>query len=150
MKVILREDIEKLGERGDIVDVADGYARNYLLPKQMAVQAEQQKIEEIQHREKQKRKQEQRKIEEAQNQAAKMEEEKFIFHVKAGEEGRLFGSITTQDIAERAAEKGYEIDRRNIDLDENIKSLGEHKVPVKIYEDVWAQLNIEVAAAEEE
>lgn len=149
MKIILKEDVEKLGERGDVVEVADGYARNFLLPKQMAVQAQPGKIEEIKKIEKRKRKKEEEKKEQAREQAAKMEEEKLVFPVKAGEKGRLFGSVTSQDIAEELEQKGFEIDRRNIDLEENIKELGEHQVAIKIYSDISAEVTVEVVEAEE-
>ncbi|MFW5985341.1 MAG: 50S ribosomal protein L9 [Halanaerobiaceae bacterium] len=150
MEIILKENVEKLGERGDVVEVADGYARNYLLPKQLAVQADKEQIQEIKMKQKQKQKEEQEKIEKAQQEAEKIEQEKFVFPMKAGEEGRLFGSITSQDIADKMEEKGFVVDRRNIDLDENIKSLGEHVVSVKLYQDVSAEINIEVVKTEEE
>lgn len=149
MKIILREDVEKLGQAGDVVEVADGYARNFLLPKKLAVQAKPGKLEEIKKMEKKKRKQEEARREEAQEQAGKMEEAKLVFPVKAGEQGRLFGSVTSQDIADKFEEKGFEIDRRNIDLEENIKELGEHQISIKIFKDISAEITVEVVEAKE-
>ncbi len=144
MEVILIEDVKKLGSEGEVVDVADGYARNYLFPKGLAVEATKGKKKQIKHRKKKRKRKEEEKISEAKEMAAKLEKEKFTFPVKAGEQGRLFGSVTSKDIAEKVNGVGFEIDKKEIDLDENIKELGVHKVPVKIYKDVSADIKVEV------
>ncbi|MFW6381310.1 MAG: 50S ribosomal protein L9 [Bacillota bacterium] len=147
MKVILREDVEKLGKKGEIEEVADGYARNYLLPRGLAVEATRGRIKQINQQQKQQEQQEQEKIEEAREMAANIEDNKYTFPVKAGEKGRLFGSVTTKDIAGKLHDYGFEIDKRDIELEDNIKELGVHKVPVKIYDEVKAEIRVEVVEA---
>jgi len=149
MEVILVEDVEKLGSEGEVVDVADGYARNYLLPKGLAVEATKGKKKQIKHRKKKRKHKEEEKINEAKEMAAELEKEKFIFPVKAGEQGRLFGSVTSKDIAEKVNNAGYDIEKKEIDLDDNIKELGIKKVPVKLYKDVYADIKVEVVEKEE-
>ena len=144
MKVVLTEDVKKLGSQGDVVDVADGYARNYLFPRSLAVEATKRKVKEIREKEAKKERIENEKKEEAKKLKAKLEAEKFLLKVKAGESGRLFGSVNTKDIAEAAAEKGYDIDKRKIELSDSIKTLGMHKVEVKLYDDITAELNVKV------
>jgi len=144
MKVILTEDVKKLGSKGDVVDVADGYARNYLFPRGMAAEATKTKMKEIEEKEAKKERIESEKREEAEKMKSKLESEEFVLKVKAGEQGRLFGSVNTKDIAEAAADKGYEIDKRKIELDDSIKNLGVHKVGVKLFEDVTAELKVKV------
>ena len=151
MEIILKEDVENLGEAGDVVDVADGYARNYLFPKMLAVEATEHKKEEIERRkEKQSQREEQRR-ERAQEKVEKLEEEKLVFTVKAGEEGKLFGSVTSNDIVEKLEENNYDnIVSADIKLDENIRSLGLHRVPVKVYAEIKATVKVEVIEAEDE
>lgn len=144
MKVILTEDVKKLGSKGDVVDVADGYARNYLFPRGMAAEATKGKMKEIKEKEAKKKRLESEKREEAEKLKSKIESEKFVLKVKAGEQGRLFGSVNTKDIAEAAAEKGYDIDKRKIELNDSIKNLGVHNVTVKLYDDITADLKIDV------
>jgi len=144
MKVILTEDVKKLGSKGDVVDVADGYARNYLFPRGMAAEATKGKMKEIKEQEAKKERLESEKREEAEKLKSKIESEKFVLKVKAGEQGRLFGSVNTKDIAEAAAEKGYDIDKRKIELNDSIKNLGMHNVSVKLYDDITAELKIDV------
>lgn len=142
MKIVLREDVKKLGSKGDVVDAADGYARNYLIPRGLAVEATKQKIKELEEQEAKENRLESEKREDAEKLKSKLESEKFVIKVKAGDKGRLFGSVNTKDIAEAAADKGYDIDKRKIDLDDSIKSLGMHKVSVKIYDDISAGLKV--------
>lgn len=144
MKIVLREDVKNLGSKGDIVEAADGYARNYLMPRGLAVEATKQKIKELEEKEAKKNRLENEKREEASELKSKLESEKFIVKVKAGEQGRLFGSVNTKDIAEKAAEKGYDINKRKIDLADSIKSLGMHIVEIKLYDDITAKLKINV------
>jgi large subunit ribosomal protein L9 len=150
MEIILREDVDKLGASGDVVEVADGYARNYLIPRGYAVRATESEKKRLRHEIEKAKKRKAEKTEQAQKLKAQLEDERFIFPVKAGEEGKLFGSVTTKDIAEKASEDGYDIDKRNISLEDNIKELGVHKVPVKLFDDIYANLIIEVVEAKEE
>jgi len=147
MKVILKADVKNLGSKGDIVNVSDGYARNYLFPRGLAEEANKGNVQQLKERQKavQRRMEEEKAA--AKEMASRMEKEKFVIAVKAGEQGRLFGSVTTKDIADAVAKAGYEIDRRKIQLEENIKSLGVHKVKVKLYEDVTADIKIQVVEA---
>ena len=147
MKVILKEDVKNLGSKGDIVNVSDGYARNYLFPRGLAEEANKGNIQQLKERQKAMQKKMQEEKAAAKEMASRMEKEKFVIAVKAGEQGRLFGSVTTKDIADAVAKAGYEIDRRKIQLDENIKSLGVHKVKVRLYEDVTADIKIQVVEA---
>lgn len=147
MKVILREDVKKLGKQGEVVKVADGYGRNYLIPKGLADEATEGNIKHLKHQQKVRQKKKVEKIEEAEELVEEIEKEKFQIAVKAGENGRLFGSVNTKDIAKIVNEAGYEIDKRKIDLDDPIKSLGVHKVKVKIFKDVEATLTIKVVEA---
>jgi len=148
MEIVLKEDVENLGEAGDVVDVADGYARNYLFPKQLAMKATDQKIKEIERQKEKERKKEEERRENAEEIAENLQQEEFSFSVKAGEKGKLFGSITSNDIVEQIQKKGYEdIESNDVVLDENIKSLGVHKVNVNIYDDVSATIDVEVVEA---
>jgi large subunit ribosomal protein L9 len=144
MKVVLTEDVKKLGSKGDVVEAADGYSRNYLMPRGLAVEATQQKIKEMKEKEAKKNRLENEKREDANKLKSKLESEKFEIKVKAGEKGRLFGSVNTKDIAEAASDKGYDIDKRKIQLDDSIKSLGMHTIEVKIYDDITALLKVNV------
>ena len=150
MKIILTEDVEDLGEEGEIVEVADGYARNYLIPKRMAEMATEGKIQEIKERQRARKRRKAERREEAEEIAEELAKESFEISVKAGEQDRLFGSVTTQDIEEKLAEAGYDIERRDIELEENIKELGEHTVPVKLFEDVVGEINLVVTPLESE
>jgi large subunit ribosomal protein L9 len=150
MEIILREDVDKLGSSGDIVEVAAGYGRNYLIPRGYAVEATESQKKRLRHEIERAKKRKAEKTEEAQALKTKLEAERFIFPVKAGENGKLFGSVTTKDIGEAAESEGYELDKRNISLDENIKELGVHKVPVKLFDDIYANLIVEVIEAKDE
>jgi large subunit ribosomal protein L9 len=146
MEVILREDIEKLGHRGQVVKVAPGYARNFLLPKRLAVAATDanKKIVE-QERESYLRREAKVKTE-AEDLSKLMEGVALTVARKAGDEGHLFGSVTAQDITDALAAKGYTIDRRKIQLDEPIKNVGEYKVPVKLHREVTTNVTVNVVA----
>ena len=144
MKVILKEDVQNLGIMGTVVDVANGYGRNYLIPRKLAVEANPKNINEFEH---QKNiilaKAEKIKIA-AGDVADKISALSIVIEAKAGEEDKLFGSVTTKDIADEIAKQGIEIDRRKIILQEPIKSLGIHDVSVKVHTDVTATLKVEV------
>jgi large subunit ribosomal protein L9 len=149
MDLILREDIDKLGSRGDIVKVADGYARNYLLPKRLAVLATEGN-KKIIEQERQGHLRREVKLEgEAKDLAALMSGVSVIIAQKAGEMDQLFGSVTSKDIAEALEKQDFHIDRRKIHLAEPIRQLGEYKVPLRLHRDVTTELNVVVVKEEE-
>jgi large subunit ribosomal protein L9 len=148
MEVILREDIEKLGSRGQVVKVAPGYARNFLLPKRLAVAATEsnKKIVE-QERQAHLRKEAKLKVD-AEDLSKLMTGVSVTITQKAGENDQLFGSVTSKDIAEALAAKNFTIDRRKIHLDDPIRQLGEFKVAVKLHKDVTAEVTVLVVKEE--
>jgi large subunit ribosomal protein L9 len=149
MEVILKEDVNKLGHRGDVVKVADGYGRNYLLPGKLAIEAtaankavvEQMKGSAI-------RKLAKEKIE-SEELAKKLEAVELVFERKVGENDHLFGSVTSSDIAQQLEQKGYTIDRRKISLEEPLKTLGEFYVPIKLHREVTSHLKVTVKGDEQ-
>jgi len=148
MEVILREDIEKLGSRGQVVKVAPGYARNFLLPKRLAVAATDAN-KKIVEQERQAHLRKEAKLQsEAQDLANLMSGVSVTITQKAGENDQLFGSVTSKDVADALAAKGFNIDRRKVQLDEPIKQLGEFKVPVRLHKDVTAEVTVVVAKEE--
>ena len=147
MNVILKENIDNLGHIGDIVKVAPGYARNYLLPKGFAVVATEKNAKALDHIKRQMAYKKDKVVESARNLAARLEELLIELVYKAGEEGKLFGSVTNMDIAAYLKTKDFDIDRKKIVLVEPIKHLGEFTVPVKIHPEVTATLKVIVKAA---
>jgi large subunit ribosomal protein L9 len=146
MEVILREHVDNLGRRGEVVKVADGYARNYLLPRKLALLATEGNKKQIE-REKVKfdiKESEEQKV--AQVMADRIASADVEIGRKVGETDALFGSVTSSDIAEALAKKGFEIDRRKVVLQEPIKKLGEFSIPVKLHRDVTAQVKVRVVA----
>jgi large subunit ribosomal protein L9 len=138
MELILREDIEKLGNRGEVVKVAAGYARNYLLPKRLAVVANASN-KKIVDQEREAHLRREAKLEsEAADLAKLLSAVSVTIKQKAGEEGHLFGSVNPKDIAEALEKQNYTIDRRKIQLADPIKQVGEYKIPVKLHKDVTA------------
>ena len=149
MEVILREDIEKLGNRGQVVKVASGYARNYLLPKRLAVAATEAN-KKIVDQERQAYLRKEAKLQgEAQELANLMSGTALEIPAKAGENDQLFGSVTAQDISNALAAKNFNIERRKIQLPEPIKCLGEHKVPIRLHRDVTTEVTVNVVRAGE-
>jgi large subunit ribosomal protein L9 len=148
MEVILREDIEKLGNRGEVVKVAPGYARNFLLPKKLAVAATSanKKIVE-QERQSHLRKEAKHKTE-AEDLSKLLTGVSVTIAQKAGENDQLFGSVTSKDVGDALAARNFTIDRRKIQLDEPIKQLGEYKVPVRLHKDVTAEVTVVVVKEE--
>ena len=144
MKVVLKDDVKNLGKMGQIIDVADGYARNFLVPRGLASEANTKNIKALEH--------EKRIIEgkakkvknSAQELLNKISAMTFTIRAKAGDEGKLFGSVTTMDIAELLHKEGIEIDKKKISLDEPIKRLGSYSVNVKLHPEISTQLNIQV------
>jgi large subunit ribosomal protein L9 len=153
MEIILREDVERLGTRGQVVKVADGYARNFLLPRQKAVPATEANRK-IVEQERQAHVRREAKLQgEAQDLANLMAGVVVTFAQKAGENDQLFGSVTAKDVAEALEKQNFTVDRRKILLEEPIKTLGEFKVPVRLHRDVTAEITVQVvkeAAKEEE
>ncbi len=144
MKVILKEDVKHVGKMGQIVDVADGYARNYLIPKGLVTEASTKNIKFLEH-EKRIIQEKSKKIRNsAQDLASRISSLIISIKAKAGEEGKLFGSITTMDVAEALQKEGVEIDKKKISLEEPIKRLGSYTVNIKIHPDVSAPLNIQI------
>jgi len=147
MKLILKENIEHLGLIGDIVKVAPGYARNYLLPKGLAVEATEKNAKALEHMKRQMAYKKDKALESARNLGAKLSETPVQLLHKAGEEGKLFGSVTNMEIAAFLKAKGFDIDRKTILLAEPIKNVGEFEVAVKVHPEVTANLKVTVAAA---
>jgi large subunit ribosomal protein L9 len=149
MDVILREDVEKLGTRGQLVKVAPGYARNFLLPNKMAVAATESN-KKIVEQERQAHLRREAKVEgEAKDLGKMLGTVAITISQKAGENDQLFGSVTSKDIAEALEKQGYTIERRKIVLDEPIKTLGEFKVPVRLHREVTAEITVHVVKEDE-
>ena len=146
MEVILRDHIENVGKRGEVVNVADGYARNFLLPRKLALIATPGNLKQI---ERERVKLDAREAEDksgAEAIAGRMAGVEAVISRKVGETGALYGSVTTADIAEALAKQGFETDRRKIGLREPIKKLGEYTVPVKLHREVTTNLKVRVVA----
>ncbi len=149
MEVILQEDITHLGHIGEIVKVRDGYARNYLFPRALAVQANKRNVRELEHQRRVVEEKRRRVAATAQEVANKMVAVALTFTARAGEAGKLFGSITNQDIEKELRENGFDVDRRRIRLDEPIKSVGDHKVTVILAAGVPCEITVSVVAVDE-
>jgi large subunit ribosomal protein L9 len=140
-QVILLQDVEKVGLRGDVVSVARGYARNYLLPRKLAETATPARIAEMERRDQQRARHEARSVDQARDIAAVLEKTELRFDVKAGPTGALFGSVTSTDIADELwSTKKIRIDRRKIDLPESIKRIGRYQVAIDVFQDVRAEV----------
>lgn len=146
MQVILRDKIDNLGNAGDIVDVKPGYGRNYLIPRGLAYEASQANVRRMEAERAAQGRRDAETLSEARQRATAIEGVSLTFHARAGQEGKLFGSITSADIAEKMAEQGVEIDRRSIELDEPIKALGVTSVPVRLHPQVRPEIKVWVIA----
>ncbi len=147
MKVILLKDVKGLGKAGELVNSKDGYARNFLFPKNLAIEANEENLKKWEERKKEEAKKIQQEIEAANELKKKLENLTVTLKVKTGSQGRLFGSITALDVASNLKEQyGIDIDKRKIELKENIKSLGDFEAEVKLYQDIAAKLKINVVA----
>jgi large subunit ribosomal protein L9 len=144
-KILLREDIDDLGARGEIVRVRAGYARNYLLPRKLAVEATTSNVKQIEQERAALLKREAKERSTAESQADRIRALVLPFERKAGEHGALYGSVTSMDIAEALQERGYEVDRHRIHLREPIKRLGEFNVPLRLHREVSIDLQITVS-----
>jgi large subunit ribosomal protein L9 len=148
MEVILREDIETLGTRGEVVKVSAGYARNYLLPKRLAVAATDSNKKIVEQEKHAHLRKEAKLAGEAQELAKLVSAVTITIGRKAGENDQLFGSVTAGDIADSLAAQKFSIERRKIQLDEPIRTLGEHKVAIKLHKEVTAEITVNVTREE--
>lgn len=144
MQIILQEDIEKLGHRGDVVTVKPGYARNFLLPRKIAIEATSGNMKALERIRTSLAKKTATELEAAQKQAAVLNGVALRFTRKTGENDQLFGSVTTSDIADGLATQGFKIDKRQVQLREPLKALGEYPVTIKIFRDVTAEVKAHV------
>lgn len=150
MEVILREDIEKLGTRGQVVKVADGFARNFLLPRRLAVAATEANKKIVEQERQAALRREAKEKSSAEELARMLSAVTLTTTQKAGEADQLFGSVTAKDIAELLEKQGYSIDRKKIVMEQPIKSLGEHKVTLKLHREVSVQIPVIVNKEEGE
>jgi large subunit ribosomal protein L9 len=148
MEVILREDIERLGSRGQVVKVADGYARNFLLPKRLAVAATDANRKIVEQERQAHVRREAKQKSEAEDLSTLLNGVTVTIAQKAGDNDQLFGSVTAKDVAEALARKNFTVDRRKVHLEEPIKQLGEFKVPVRLHKEVTAEVTVQVVKEE--
>jgi large subunit ribosomal protein L9 len=148
MNIILTESVEGLGTIGDVIKVKPGYARNYLVPRGFAIEANPRNVNELAHQKRQLERKVQKLTQEAQVLKQRLEAVTCLFSQRAGEEGKLFGSVTSMDIHEKIVAAGIEIDRKKIQLEEPIKTLGDHDVTIKLQAGVTATIKVSVSAAE--
>ncbi len=148
MEIILREDVEKLGSRGEVVKVAAGYARNFLLPRRLAVAATEANRKIVEQERQAHLRKEAKAKGEAEDLGKLMSGVSITIAQKAGENDQLFGSVTSKDIADALAAKNFTIDRKKVQLDEPIKQLGEFKVPLRLHREVTAEITVNVVKEE--
>ena len=144
MKVILIDEVRGLGTRGDVVNVKNGYARNYLLPKNLAREATSGNLKSVEQERKKWALLASKEKEQAEKAASAVKGTKIVVHKRVGESGQLFGSVTTNEIADALTEKGFDVDKRRIELGHPIETLGVHDVEVRLHKDVMAQIQVEV------
>ena len=149
MKVILQETVEGLGHLGDLLEVSNGFARNYLLPRKKAMEANNRNIKALEHVKRVTSEKAKKERNEFEDLAKKISAVSLSFSVKVGKDDKMFGSVTSKDIGEGLAEKGFTIDKRKILLDHPIKELGTVTVPIKVYKDVTATVPVQVVKIEE-
>jgi large subunit ribosomal protein L9 len=148
MKVILTEDLENLGTRGTLVEVKDGYGRNYLIPRRLAVVATKGNVARVAEEQRQRAHKVDAERRTAEQTAARLEGTEVVIAVRVGEENRLFGTVTTQQVAEELAAKGFDIDRRKITLDEEIRTTGVYPATVRVHALYTAQVKVRVEPEE--
>jgi large subunit ribosomal protein L9 len=142
MEIILRQAVESLGKPGDVVKVKNGYARNYLLPHNLAYEATPGNLKRIEQEKNRLEAAESQRRGSAQEIATKLEQVSLTFSARVGEEGKLFGSVTASDIAQQLEQQGYHVEKRQIDLHEPIKSLGVYRVPIRLHADVKPEIRV--------
>ncbi len=148
MKVILKEDVASLGKRGDTIKVSDGYARNYLIPKGLALEATGKNINVLEHTKKVIAQQSEKERKKAESLVQQFSGVTVTIPCKVGEMDKLFGSVTGKDIEKALVEKGFEVDKRQIVIEDPIKNLGEHRVKVKLYPGIFADIAVTVTRQE--
>lgn len=150
MKLILRKVVENLGDPGDIVEVKPGYGRNYLVPQGLAYEASEGNIRRLEEEKVQADERARRDYLEAKRRAAQLDRMSLTFHARAGEDGKLFGSVTGGDIADRASEQGldFRVERRQVVLDEPLKTLGASRVPIRLHAEVEVEIEVKVEREE--
>ena len=147
MEVILIQDVKALGKKGDVVKVSDGYARNYILPKKLGLEATKQNLNELRLQKAAEAKKQQEILEEAQELAKKLNDITVRVTIKAGEGGKTFGSVSTKEISNAVKEQyGYDFDKKKLQLSEPIKNAGSYTVPIKLHPKVTAQMKVKVEA----
>jgi large subunit ribosomal protein L9 len=146
MNVILKDKVENLGMMGDLVRVSEGYARNFLLPRGLAAIANKKEVAQVEHQKRALKKKLLQLKSDMEAQKSEVEKQALVFRRKVGESGKLFGSITTQDISDALKEKGISLDRRMIQLEGTLKKLGKFEIPARLMEGVVANLNVSVVA----
>ena len=146
VKLILRESVLGLGEAGDLVGVKVGYARNYLLPQGKALLATESKVRELEHHKRVVTEKAARDLNDLKALRDRLESVALEVTARVGEEGKLFGSVTTAHIAELLAEKGYTVDRRKIQLSEPLRAIGDHVVPIRLQRDLTAEVALKISA----
>jgi large subunit ribosomal protein L9 len=144
MKVILRDDVKSLGQMGEVVNVADGYARNFLFPKKLAVEANTKNLKEFEHNKKVINERASKVKATVKSLADKLSAVSLTIKAKTGEDDRLFGSVTNMNIADALAAEGFDIDKKKIVLDEPIKRLGEYSVSIKLHSELSAEVKVHV------
>ena len=146
MEVVLKEDVENLGHMGDVVKVKDGYARNYLLPRGLVVEANKRNLKALEHEQRMIGQRRERLTKEAEGIRNELAGVALEFTAKVGEEGRLFGSVTTMDIEKALKEKGFDVERRRIALDAPIKNVGDYEVPIRLRPEVVPTIKVTVVS----
>ncbi len=142
MKLILREDVDKLGESGDIVEVRAGYGRNYLIPQGKAMMATDGALKQVERMKEQAERRAELTVERAQEMAERLETTSVTIPVEVGEDERIHGSVTTQDVADALAERDIDIDKRKITIDQDIKTLGEYTATISLISEIKAQIKV--------
>ena len=147
MKVILNQEVKKLGKKGDIIEVSEGYARNFLLPKKYAIEASAVNLNAVNLQKKSEERKQQQAVDEAKLMAAQLSKIEVTLKVKIGENGKLFGSVTGKDIAEMLQkENNIEIDRRKIEIKEVIKGVGDYEAVIKVHPEITSKIKVHIIA----
>jgi large subunit ribosomal protein L9 len=149
MEIILRETIDSLGRAGEVVKVADGYARNYLLPKKLAYPVTPGNLKVIEFERQSLLRKEAKQKEDSEKLREMLEKVEITIRRKVGEQAALYGSVTNSDVAEELEKKGFQIEKRKIHMDDHIKTLGEYSIPVRLFKDVTAHVKLKVEAETE-
>jgi large subunit ribosomal protein L9 len=144
MKIILKQNVPSLGKAGDLIKVHDGYARNLLIPKGLAIEANEKNLKTFEHDKKNIMQKAEKELKAAEDRAAKLSQVEITIARKVGDQDKIFGSVTTKDIELALKEKGYEIDKKMIVQDEQIKSLGEFKVKIKVHSGIESEIKLSV------